>query len=271
MELVPTRRLTYYLAVAFLSVALVACGAGNSDEPEATSTPSGAQPTVATTEEAGGSTPESSSGGAQGTAVPANIDMSTGSDAATPQGDAPGTATPLPATPEPGFPGIGATPATDATPVSGGSATELQDATPAAAEGTQGGEVLGDGTTGPEITPAGSTPVAGDAPAATPVATPAPGIAATPATPLAVTGCEVVDVPPFQGEPALFQLTVDVNFRLGPGTDCDLVMEEPIGAFQSVEVIGGPVVRSDDGTEWVQIEVLGSEGWVSFDLLEPVE
>jgi uncharacterized protein YraI len=35
-------------------------------------------------------------------------------------------------------------------------------------------------------------------------------------------------------------------------------------------IIGGPVTREDDGSEWVQLNVNGTEGWVSFEFLQPV-
>ena len=78
------------------------------------------------------------------------------------------------------------------------------------------------------------------------------------------------DVPPFTGEVASYVLTEDLNFRTGPGAECDLALPQPIGAFQVVEVIGGPVVREDDGTEWVQIRAVDTDGWVAFEFLEPV-
>jgi uncharacterized protein YraI len=86
-----------------------------------------------------------------------------------------------------------------------------------------------------------------------------------------VTGCDVTDIPQFTDEVTAFRLTTDLNFRTGPGAECELAAPDPIGGFQVVEVIGGPVTREDDGTEWVQIQALGTEGWIAFEFLEPIE
>lgn len=293
MELLRARRMMRILAVVVMSLALAACGAEDgADDAEATTEPPDAQPTVVTTEEAVESTPNFSPEEAAGTPVPTSIDMSTQSDAATPQAEEPGTSTPAPATPvsadeaDRNVPGATPAPtvATGATPETGDAesmpASDVVSSTvPGSNDATQGEDVIGDGTTGADIdlpvtTPADgeTTPSVTSAPA-TPVASPLSGeeSAATPGAPLVVSGCEVQNVPPFQGEQILYQLAVDLNFRVGPGTECDLVMEDPLGEFQRVEVIGGPVVREDDGSEWVQIRFVDSEGWVSFEYLEPVE
>lgn len=102
-----------------------------------------------------------------------------------------------------------------------------------------------------------------DAPGATPEA--------SPIAQLEISGCEVPDVPGFLGDSNVFELTADVNFRSGPGVDCDPVLDEPLGEGQIVLVLGGPVTQTDDGTEWVQIEVDGEPGWVTTEFLEPTE
>lgn len=102
-----------------------------------------------------------------------------------------------------------------------------------------------------------------DVPEATP--------AASPIAQLTITGCEVPDVPGFLGDTTTFILTVDVNFRSGPGVDCDPLMDEPLGLGQTVEVIGGPVTQSEDDSEWVQIEIDGQPGWITTEFIEPVE
>ena len=68
-----------------------------------------------------------------------------------------------------------------------------------------------------------------------------------------------------------FTLSADLNFRAGPGVTCDPLLDEPLGEGQSVTVIGGPVIQAEDGTEWVQIDVNGTTGWVSTEFLEPAE
>lgn len=244
-QLLQARQLVRLLAVLVLGAILVACGAGDGDDdPTATTAPGNAQPTVAES----GETPVSS----PGTPIPANVDMSTAGDAATPVGDPPGIATPAPATPGPGNIGDAASPV-----ASGSGSTSPIPA----------GSDVGDGTTG-AIVP--GTPAA--SPAGTPQASPvSPDTDASPVASLTVDGCDVANVPPFTGEATAYRLTSDLNFRAGPGAECDLALQQPLGAFQVVEVVGGPVVRSDDGSEWVQIETLGTQGWVAFEFLEPIE
>lgn len=108
---------------------------------------------------------------------------------------------------------------------------------------------------------------ADDAAIATPVASPI----ASPVALLSISGCEVPDVPGFLGENTTFMLTEDLNFRSGPGVECDPLMDEPIGEGQVVEVIGGPVTQADDDSEWVQIEIDGEPGWITTEFIEPVE
>ncbi len=94
---------------------------------------------------------------------------------------------------------------------------------------------------------------------------------ASPVAQLEIIGCEVPDVPGFLGESNVFELTADVNFRSGPGVECEPVFDEPIGEGQIVLVLGGPVTQSEDGSEWVQIEVNDETGWISTDFIEPAE
>lgn len=102
-----------------------------------------------------------------------------------------------------------------------------------------------------------------DAPEASP--------AASPIAQLSISGCEVPDVPGFIGDANTFLLTADVNFRSGPGVDCDPLLDEPLGEGQTVEVVGGPVTQADDDTEWVQIELDGTPGWITTEFLDPVD
>ena len=150
-------------------------------------------------------------------------------------------------------------------------------------------DVTGTGaqTTGPVFSgsdgTSGATPVLGGAPvepdlAGTPVAeetSPDPG--STPVTgepdelePQAVTSCAPDSIPPFGGEQANFLTNTDVNFRAGPGSDCELVADEPIGTNISVTVLSGPVIREDgDGFEWVQVQIIDQTGWVVLEVLDP--
>ncbi len=251
-------------AIVIAAVLLVACGSEDAEEtPTPTTAAVDAQPTVQTdaTSEMSLASPPASNG----TEVPANTDMSTIAMQESP------AATASSATPTVGTQTVAGTPTSvPATPVAAtGEATAPSGAsTPiAGAEGMPAAPPVGDGTTG-AVTAA--TPAATPAtPGASPVASPA--AQATPGTPLSVTGCEVPNVPPYTGEVTRFSLTTDVNFRTGPSADCPLALDQPIGAFQVVEVIGGPVLQQDDGSEWVQIRVLDTEGWVAFEFLEPVE
>lgn len=257
-------QLARIVAIVIAGVLLVACGSEDAEEtPTPTTAAADAQPTVQT--EATSETSLVSSPATDDSEIPANTDMSTiamqESPAATaifatPTGGSAmeaGTPTSEPATPVAAM--------SEATPASSGS-------TPAAGtDGMPAAPPVGDGTTGAatSATPAATTAT----PAASPVASPA--VQATPETPMTVTGCDVANVPPFAGDVTQFSLTTDVNFRTGPSADCPLALDQPIGAFQVVEVVGGPVIQQDDGTEWVQIRVLDTEGWVAFEFLEPVE
>lgn len=277
MEFLTTRRWTRMVVVLLLSVMLTACGAGDDDEePTETSAPEGAQPTI---EVEGDSTPDSSDA-SLAESTPTNTDMSgvpasvvAGAEDATPETepiDAPGDATPVTerddviVTASPAASGD-ATPATErpiASPAtSGASGTGLEE--------TEADPVVGDGTTGASLeTAEEATPAVVGSPSASPSASPA---ASTPGETVTVTGCEVASVPAFTAEQTIYSLTSDANFRTGPGTDCDLALEVPIGEFLQVVMIGGPVTREDDGSEWVQISFQGTEGWIAFDLLEPVQ
>lgn len=94
---------------------------------------------------------------------------------------------------------------------------------------------------------------------------------ASPIAQLSITGCDVPDVPGFLGETSTFILLTDINFRSGPGVDCDPVMDDPLGEGQIVEVVGGPVTQAEDGSEWVQIDIDGQPGWITTEFIEPTE
>jgi uncharacterized protein YraI len=59
-----------------------------------------------------------------------------------------------------------------------------------------------------------------------------------------------------------------VNFRTGPGAECDLI--NTIGINAEVTLLGGPVTREDDDFVWVQVEIAGQTGWIVIDVLEPI-
>lgn len=246
--------LARFAAIVIAAVLLVACGGEEADETPTPSTAAvDAQPTV--------------SAGATSDSTPVSTPEVTAPElAATPDGSAVGREMSPSATAVAEMSMIGtamstAIPSTDVTippPLNADATPRTVAATPlAGVEEVTAAPLVGDGTTGAMI-------------AAPPAASPSV-VQATPGAPATVTGCDVANVPPFAGDATQFSLTTDVNFRTGPGTDCDLALDQPIGAFQIVEVIGGPVVRQDEDTEWVQIRVLDTEGWVAFEYLEPVQ
>jgi hypothetical protein len=274
MEILTTRRWARTVTVLLLSVILTACGAGDGDEePTQTSAPEGAQPTV---EVDADSTPDS----AQIESSPTNTDMSdvpasvvAGAADATPeteQIEAPGDATPVTQ-----LDGVIVTaspaPEGDATPMVADPTASPSSTGDVGVESDETGAnpMVGDGTTGASLaTTEDATPAVAASLAASPVASP---VSSSADVPVMVTGCEVAQVPPFAGQQTTYALTSDANFRTGPGTDCDLALDVPIGEFLQVIVVGGPVTREDDGSEWVLISFQGTEGWISFELLEPVQ
>lgn len=94
---------------------------------------------------------------------------------------------------------------------------------------------------------------------------------ASPIAQLSIAGCDVPDVPGFLGDNSTVILTADVNFRSGPGVECDPLLDEALGEGQTVEIIGGPVTQSDDDSEWIQIEIDGEPGWITTEFIEPAE
>lgn len=263
MDMERVVRVLRVMTLVIASVLLAACGAEDNGEEETPET-SDAQPTVEVTQEAEEATGTPPVIAAESPTA-SDVDETVPESATPTVPAATDVGTPPSATPEPDA--VLTPPEMDdvATPDGAGGATPEMDL---GTDATGSDEIEGDGTTG-ATTDLASTPVATD------VATPASGStpAATPessaAEPLSVSSCDVENVPPFTGEPSTYVVAVDVNFRVGPGTDCELAFGEPIGEFQVVEVIGGPVIREDDGSEWVQIEVLDTQGWVAFEFLEP--
>ncbi len=88
-------------------------------------------------------------------------------------------------------------------------------------------------------------------------------------SPLMVTSCEPEEIPEITIDQVSYLTTADVNFRTGPGADCDLI--ETIGTNQEATVLGGPVTREEDDFVWVQVEIADDIGWIVIDVLEPSE
>lgn len=194
---------------------------------------------------------------------------------ATQQSEASATAA---ATPE-SFPTMESTPVTVASPVASATAT-VTAASPAASPAATVTATLA-------VTPAGATPnvqsvltdiLAGmpSTSAATPVAgasTPsqmATPSASTPVAALTVTSCEPNEVPQFTGTKPDYVVKEDVNFRVGPGSDCD-VIGDPLSQGVRLTVISDPVVREGDPARWVKVNVDGQIGWVALEFIEPYQ
>ena len=161
----------------------------------------------------------------------------------------------VPATPDPAVQSAGTTPdvatqaAQESTPDSSPAATAASGTINIAGDGTGGSGQPGERSSNTEA----------------PVASPS----ASPIAAVEVEGCEIITIPPFTGTTDAYVTTAEVFFRQGPGTECTPVYEVPLGEGQEVKVIGGPVSQTTDDTLWVQVEVDGVPGWVSFDFVEP--
>jgi hypothetical protein len=252
-------RATMIALMTVLCLLVTACGGGDAGEDtNDTDEPSSARPTVQASgtddSDADESTPQDNGS----LNPPANIDLSSPGAPETPMeaddagpSPVPGNATPVDsAVPVPGL--IASTPGVDATPAAEQPPT-------------------GDGTTGaPPPEQAGSsigTPAGGEA---TPDV--GPGTAVAGGEPLVVDSCDVEDVPVFTGATSTYRVNSELNFRAGPGTDCELIGQEPLGVSTLVEVIGGPVVREgEDGIQWVQVRIGEETGWVAVEFLDAAE
>ena len=62
----------------------------------------------------------------------------------------------------------------------------------------------------------------------------------------------------------------DLNFRVGPGSDCDAI-GEPLSQGIHITVVSDPVVREGDPERWVQVNIDGQIGWVALDFIEPYQ
>lgn len=234
---------TMFSAVLVILV-LSACGNGNGEDDAATEI-------VATVGEDAGvalATPDAVIG------TPAEViaDISAPAEEevdlseATPDGEGDGSPTPAIVVSAPPV----VMPTADAAEVVAAVATPADEGDPAAeSEG-----VTGDGTSGPPI---GTD----DEDVAESVAADA----------LVVQACEVEEYPPFTGTDASRVTASEVNFRVGPGTDCE-ALGEPLASGTTVEVLSEPVVRDGEPEfSWVAVSVEGTEGWLVTDFLEAPE
>ncbi|MBA2470239.1 MAG: hypothetical protein H0V37_12610 [Chloroflexia bacterium] len=149
--------------------------------------------------------------------------------------------------------------------------------TQAPVNGTSGADLSGsDGTSGATPDQGASTGGTDVSPAVADSATPAAGV--TPEAlnldelePLSVSSCEPESIPPYTGGQVIYLTNSDVNFRTGPGADCDAIGDGPIGINIPVLLLSGPVVRTDidDQFEWVQVQIGSETGWVVLDVLDP--
>lgn len=254
-------RLMSWITLTVAAMAMTACGPLGDDESDPTATAeSMSQPALSSAEDAA--------------ATPGTEDLPPDPVLATP---ATSFSTPgvndLAGTPDQPFTVIVGTPAA---PEPAGTV----DATPFDAAPSLG--VAGsDGTTGatpnsgnaPPAAPPDSTPT--DYPAAAVVATPGAGatseaVELAELAPVPVGGCDPETIPPFNGTQVIFLTVSDVNFRTGPGADCDIVGDGPLGTNVPVTVLSGPVIREDEGQfTWVQVQVFDQTGWVIAEALEP--
>jgi hypothetical protein len=145
--------------------------------------------------------------------------------------------------------GTPSVPLTSASPVASSGAAP----TATAEAGAGAGSSIGDGT-------GGAGPAAQQG-AGTPGTTTEAGAVAT--------SCDMPDYPPYIGDAPSQVTTSDVNFRSGPGADCD-ALGEPLAAGVSVQVLSDPVTREgDDQYQWVAVSIDGTEGWLATEFLEP--
>lgn len=112
-------------------------------------------------------------------------------------------------------------------------------------------------------------------PDGSPQATPDAGAEATPEeeapADTVVNNCEPDEIPAFRGDDPNYVVTTDLNFRQGPGQDCDRIGDAPLGEGREVIVLSEPVTREGEDRQWVQVEVDGEPGWVAADFIEPAE
>ncbi len=174
--------------------------------------------------------------------------------------EAPGVdlSTPVTSAGDTGF--VGSDGTSGATPDIEGGDTGVQ--TPPPDEEPSSENASGTPSGDPFFVPEVATPAAGATPDSIPLAE---------LEPIAVTGCDPGTIPPYSGAQVNFLTNADVNFRTGPGADCETIGDGPIGTNIPVTVLGGPVIRedADDQFIWVQAQILDETGWVVIEVLDP--
>lgn len=251
-----------WCSVALAALTITACGPLGDDEADPTATSEViSQPTAADIDSPDGTPTEAMSQPGVSLATP-DVGFSTPiisnpvdpvNQEATPAGSVPtGSATPA------------GNDAPAETPASGGPSTTGPVFT--GSDGTSGAtpDLGGDA---PDTSDLGSTPVAEET-SSDPGSTPVVGESGSQL--VAATSCEPDSIPPFGGEQANFVTNTEVNFRTGPGSDCDLIGDGPIGQNIPVTLLSGPVVREEgDGLIWVQVQIDEQTGWVVPEALVP--
>jgi uncharacterized protein YraI len=77
-------------------------------------------------------------------------------------------------------------------------------------------------------------------------------------------------VQPLPGGDAPYVTISEVNFREGPGADCDTLQDVPLASGTELTVTGAPMVREgEEEFVWIRVEVDGEEGWLVIDALQP--
>jgi hypothetical protein len=269
--------------LALVSLLIAACGPlGDDDDPTATSETI-SQPTTEPEESAApGSAGESGDGTPQ-TVIDEISDLIV-NGLATPSGTpvvvAPDAATP----PLVGSEAFVSTPAAPGSTDSASAATPLPPGETTANESERAPLAGSDGTSGATPPPwePENAPATAGAPEASPGGT--PGLAvleeSTPPVdvdldsidPVTANSCEPSDVPLLVDGELSYVTTTDVNFRTGPGSDCDTIGDGPLGSSIPVAVMSAPVVREgEEEYTWVQIRVNDIIGWVVVDFIEPAD
>lgn len=93
----------------------------------------------------------------------------------------------------------------------------------------------------------------------------------TPATEtVVVTSCTSENVPESTGESDAFVVAEDLNVRIGPGSDCEVIGDGPLLAGEAITVLSDPVVRDGENEVlWVRVELPAGQGWVALEFIEP--
>ena len=240
-----TRTIFAIVTIALAVLVLSACGVGGDDEePEDPTEPADVVESTPVAESVVDLTGDSSPADVSSAQAPTDVPV---------QGTPADGATPTPAIV------VSAPPVAIPTSVPTPPATPGPAGATALAE-TEGDDVvIGDGTGG-AVT--GAEPGQAEPDGATPATQPD-------AADTTVGSCEVASYPPYTGDDATRLTTIDVNFRAGPGTDCDSI-GDPLSAGTVVEVLSSPVTREgDDQFLWVAVSIDGSEGWLATEFLEP--